>query len=40
MKRLPYYMIPSYYIKIDSVPLKPNGKLNRKPCRRPTRGTS
>ena len=30
MKRLPYYMIPSYYIKIDSVPLKPNGKLDRK----------
>lgn len=30
MKRLPYYMIPSYYIRIDSVPLKPNGKLDRK----------
>lgn len=30
LKRLPYYMIPSYYIKIDSVPLKPNGKLDRK----------
>ncbi len=30
MKRLPYYMIPSYYIKIDSVPLKANGKLDRK----------
>ena len=23
-------MIPSYYLKIDSVPLKPNGKLDRK----------
>lgn len=30
LKRLPYYMIPSYYIKIDKIPLKPNGKLDRK----------
>ncbi len=29
-KRLPYYMIPSYYIKIDKVPLKSNGKMDRK----------
>ena len=29
-KKLPYYMIPSYYIKIDSIPLLPNGKLNKK----------
>ncbi len=29
-KRLPYYMIPAYYIKIDKVPLKPNGKMDRK----------
>ena len=29
MKRLPYYMIPSYFIKVDEVPLKPNGKMDR-----------
>ena len=28
-KRLPYYMIPAFYIKIDKVPLKPNGKMDR-----------
>ena len=28
-KRLPYYMIPSYYIKIDKVPLKASGKMDR-----------
>ena len=29
MKRLPYYMIPSYYLHIDKIPLKANGKLDR-----------
>lgn len=29
-RRLPYYMIPSYFIKIDKVPMKANGKLDRK----------
>ena len=30
MKRLPYYMIPSYYIKIDAIPMNANGKMDRK----------
>lgn len=30
LKKLPYYMIPSYYIHIDKIPLKPNGKFDRK----------
>ena len=29
LESLPYYMIPSYFIQIDSIPLTPNGKLNR-----------
>lgn len=34
-KRLPYYMIPSYYLKIDKVPLKANGKMDRKALPKP-----
>ena len=29
MKRLPYYMIPSYFMKIDEIPLKESGKVDR-----------
>ena len=29
MRRLPYYMIPAYFMKIDSAPMKENGKLDR-----------
>lgn len=28
LKYLPHYMIPSYFVKIDSIPLTPNGKVN------------
>ena len=38
MKRLPYYMIPAYYIKIDKAPLKANGKLDRKALPKPDAG--
>ncbi len=34
-KRLPYYMIPAYYIKIDKVPLKSNGKMDRRALPKP-----
>jgi amino acid adenylation domain-containing protein len=29
-RKLPYYMIPSYFIQIDRVPLTPGGKVDRK----------
>ncbi|TRX33009.1 amino acid adenylation domain-containing protein [Flavobacterium sp. ZT3R18] len=28
-KQLPAYMIPSYFIKVEAVPLTPNGKVNK-----------
>ena len=34
-KRLPYYMIPAYYMKIDTVPMKANGKMDRKALPKP-----
>lgn len=40
LKRLPYYMIPSYYMHIDNFPLRPNGKLDRKALPEPQRTNS
>lgn len=32
---LPYYMIPSFFIHVDSIPLRPNGKMDRKALPKP-----
>jgi len=29
-QRLPYYMVPSYFMQIEKIPLNPNGKIDRK----------
>ncbi|MCR4612077.1 MAG: hypothetical protein K5644_09290, partial [Lachnospiraceae bacterium] len=34
-EKLPYYMIPTYFIKIDEVPLTATGKFNRKALPKP-----
>ena len=38
-KTLPYYMLPSYYVKIDEIPLLPNGKINKKALAAPDRNS-
>ena len=35
---LPEYMIPSYFIKIETIPLTPNGKVNRQALPAPEQG--
>ncbi len=30
LKELPGYMVPSYFIRLDKMPLTPNGKINKK----------
>jgi hypothetical protein len=34
-KRLPYYMIPAHFAKIDTIPVKSNGKLDRNALPKP-----
>ena len=34
-KRLPYYMIPAHFTKIDTIPVKSNGKLDRNALPKP-----
>ncbi|MCK4261415.1 MAG: amino acid adenylation domain-containing protein, partial [Halanaerobiales bacterium] len=34
-KELPDYMIPSYFIKLDQIPLTPNGKIDKKALPKP-----
>ncbi|MCP5103510.1 MAG: AMP-binding protein, partial [bacterium] len=37
---LPGYMIPSYFVQLETIPLSPNGKVNRKALPRPERGST
>ena len=35
---LPYYMVPTYFIRLDDVPMLPNGKIDKKALPKPDTG--
>lgn len=37
-KRLPQYMLPTYYVGLDEIPLLPTGKISRKDLKSPAAG--